>query len=65
MSEEKPVGLTFAEKLFGIIIFIIGFILTYYTYINQGTAGIGAWFFIAGGVSLMILGLIMLIAKAG
>jgi len=65
MSKGMPTGLTFVEKIFGIILALLGVILTYYTYNNLAVVGITAFFFIAAGFSLIILGFILVIAKAG
>jgi len=64
MSKKMPAGLTFVEKIFGIIIAIVGLILTYYTYTNIDVAGIAASFSLAAGFMLIILGFILLIARA-
>ncbi|HIE15145.1 TPA: hypothetical protein EYP70_07725 [Candidatus Bathyarchaeota archaeon] len=63
MSEKGASGLSLLEKIVGILIMLIGSILTYQTYINQEAAGLAAWFFMVLGVSIFISGLILLIAK--
>ncbi|RLI36451.1 hypothetical protein DRO55_03515 [Candidatus Bathyarchaeota archaeon] len=63
MSEDAPTGLILAEKLMGIIILIMGVLLSYYTYENIEAAGVSAVVFIIAGIALIILGIIMLIAK--
>jgi len=64
MSKKTPSGLTFVEKIFGIIIAILGLILIYYTYTNLNVAGITAGFSIASGSLLIIIGFILLISRA-
>jgi len=51
------------EKIIGFVILIVGIILFYNTYSNIKAAGLGAYFFIATGIALTILGLIFLIAR--
>ncbi len=63
MSKEALSGLAVAEKIFGIIIIIIGTIITHNTYNNMSAAGLGANFFIAIGIALIILGLILTTAR--
>lgn len=63
MSEGMPFGLTFAEKILGIIIALIGLILAYYSLNSPDVSGIARGFFIAGGIILIMLGLLLLIAK--
>jgi len=64
VSEERPASLVFIEKIFGLILAVIGLILTYNTYLNLKAAGTAAPFFIATGVLLMILGLVLVISRA-
>ncbi|MCD6325632.1 hypothetical protein CW704_00425 [Candidatus Bathyarchaeota archaeon] len=63
MSEKYEFILTYAERIIGILIALIGVSLTYNTYYNQSAAGWGAEYFIAIGVFLTFLGLLMLIVK--
>lgn len=63
-KEEVPVGLIFMEKLFGILLMVIGGITVYSTYTNMGSAGTLPGLFLAGGTVLMIVGLLLFIAKA-
>lgn len=64
MSREAPSGLAVAEKILGIIILIIGILLSYNTYTNIEAARLGANIFFATGIALVILGLILIIARA-
>ena len=63
MSEEERFGLNFMEKLFGLILSIVGIFTIYYTYINSKALANFAGLF--GGLSLVmfILGLILVISK--
>ncbi len=65
MSEEKPMGLTIAEKFFGLIVILIGAITINATY-NDPPEGIVARFsgiFIAGGIALIAIGVFLVLAK--
>ena len=64
MSKRNLFGLSFAEKIFGIIIAAIGIILTYYTYTNPDAAGISTQYFLAAGIILIVLGVILVIVKS-
>ena len=61
---EAPMGLTVAEKILGLVLFIIGVLAIYYTY--QALEAIGAiWpIFVAFGALLLLIGLALIIAKA-
>jgi len=63
MSEETAFGLVFIEKLTGIIIAIIGAALTYYTYTTPNAVGMALGFFIAAGLVLITLGIILTLTK--
>ena len=65
MSEEKPIGLTVAEKFFGLLVLLIGAITVYVTY-NNPPGGIIAPFssiFIASGIVLIAIGIFLVLAK--
>lgn len=64
MSKEKLSGLVVAEKIFGVIIIIIGILMTYNTYNEMKAAGLGAAVFLVTGFGLIVLGLILATAKA-
>jgi len=63
LSKERLSGLVIAQKILGIIVVIIGISMSYYTYNNMDAAGLGANLFIATGIALAILGLILIIAR--
>ncbi len=65
MSEHMPIGLTVAEKLFGLILIIIGAIVTYSS-INPPAGDISQFsgIFVAVGVVLAGVGIFLFIAKA-
>lgn len=63
MSRKLPSFLIFFEKIFGIVIFIIGVILTYFTYANIRSVEAASIFLIAIGNALIVIGLILLISK--
>ncbi len=63
MSQERALGITLIEKIIGIALMIIGSFLAYNTYKNSNIAGNAAFFFIAAGLMLIVLGFIILIAK--
>jgi uncharacterized membrane protein YczE len=65
MREEVPTALLVAEKLFGIILIIIGAFITYITAIAPptGDAGIFSSIFIIVGIVILGIGILLLIAK--
>ena len=66
MSEEKPLGLTVAEKFFGLLVILIGALTVNFTY-NDPPGGIVAPFsgiFIAAGFVLIAIGVFLVLAKA-
>ena len=66
MSEEKPIGLTIAEKFFGLIVILIGALTVYITY-NDPPESVVAPFsgiFIAAGIALIAIGIFLVVAKA-
>ncbi len=63
MSEEKLSGIVVAEKIFGVIIIIIGILMTYNTYNEMKAAGLGATVFLVTAIALIILGLIVTTAR--
>ncbi len=63
MSKKTPIGLTFFEKVFGLVVLLLGIILVYYTNMNLSVAGaLAAYSYAAGGL-LIVLGGIMIIVK--
>ena len=65
MSKKTAFSPAFAEKILGVILALIGVALIYYTYMNPAAAGMATSYFIAAGICLTILGIVMLIAKTG
>jgi len=65
MSEEVPAGLLIAEKIFGIILIIIGAFITYITATNPptGDAGMFSSIFIVVGFVILGIGVLLVIAK--
>jgi len=63
MSEKYEFILTYAEKIIGLLLALIGIALTYNTYTNQTAAGWGSSYFITIGIFLILLGSLMLIVK--
>lgn len=64
MSEEGGLGITAAEKFFGIILVIVGALATYFTLISSNTLGIYTWFFGFLAMILLALGIFLIIVKA-
>jgi hypothetical protein len=63
MSKEAPVGLTFMEKLLGLLLIAIGSLWFYVTY--TALPGFDPFFtlFLGGAAALIIVGIILFIAK--
>jgi hypothetical protein len=64
LSNEAPVGLTIMEKLIGLIMIAIGALTFYVTYTNLGSAPTPMPF-LAAGLILAILGILLVIARVG
>ena len=65
MSEEKPIGLTIAEKFLGLLVILIGALTVNFTY-NDPPEDIVAPFsgiFIAAGIALIAIGVFLILAK--
>jgi hypothetical protein len=64
LSADMPIGLTVVEKLFGLILIIVGAIIAYSS-INPPAGDIShfAGMFIAAGVVIAVLGIFLLISK--
>jgi len=63
MSKEAPMGLTFMEKLIGLLMIAVGALWFYTTYINIGSLDPPSVIFLGGALALIILGIVLLIAK--
>ncbi|MCW4014820.1 MAG: hypothetical protein NWF06_00445 [Candidatus Bathyarchaeota archaeon] len=64
MSEEMPIGLTLAEKIVGLVLIIIGAIVTIYS-IDPPAGDIShfAGIFVIVGVAVTVTGIFLLITK--
>jgi uncharacterized protein YjeT (DUF2065 family) len=63
MSEEGGTGLTFAERLFGFILLVVGIIAVYYTLTSAKALGVFTTFFSFLCVIPAVLGLVLMTAK--
>ena len=64
MSEDTPLGLSLIMKVLGIILIIIGSIITIYsTGPLEGDVSYLSGLFTLGGLAIVAAGLLMLIAK--
>jgi hypothetical membrane protein len=63
MSEETPIGLKIMEKLFGLILIIFGFMLSFYYYQTAGLNDPGFILFFVSGIVLIVIGVFMLWVK--
>jgi len=59
---EEPVGLTIAEKFFGLLIILVGTIIFYVTYTNFKSV-IHPFIFLAVGSALIGLGVILVLSR--
>jgi predicted phage tail protein len=68
MSKQLPIGLTVAEKVFGLMTVIIGALLIYFTYADPPVSGGQvvdySFVFIIAGLALVVLGIFLLLARA-
>jgi hypothetical protein len=64
MSEGGEYGITAAEKFFGLILIIVGTIAIYYTFTSSQSLGVFTGFFGFLSIILLVLGLLLIIAKA-
>jgi hypothetical protein len=60
---EEPVGLTIAEKFFGLLIILIGSIIFYVTYTNFKSL-VNPFIFLVVGSALIGLGVILVLSRA-
>lgn len=63
MSEETPIGLKIMEKIFGLILIIFGFMLSFYYYQTTGLTDPAFILFFVSGIVLIVLGVFMLWVK--
>jgi uncharacterized membrane protein len=63
MSRKTPIGITFFEKVFGMVLIILGIILAYATYTSLAAAGPAAAFSLTAGALLIVLGFVLIIVK--
>ena len=65
MSGEVPFGLSFVEKLFGLILALLGVITIYVTLINPPgpPASASSFVFIGVSLALIALGILLILAK--
>ncbi len=61
---EEPVGLKIAEKFSGLFVLLIGVILFYVTYTSIEILGAYPVIFLVISAALIVLGVIMILAKA-
>jgi len=59
---EEPMGLTIAEKFFGLLILLVGAVIFYVTYTNLKTI-IYPFIFLAVGSGLIGLGIILVLSR--
>jgi len=64
MSQKRPLGLTVAEKFFGLIIILIGVFTVNITYSNIRSIKSFIGIFIIIGIVLMALGFFLVLTKA-
>ena len=63
MSEESGLGLNVAEKFFGLIILLTGFLTLYYTVSSSGVLLGYTGLFSFLSIILIVLGLFLLVVK--
>jgi len=64
MSKEVPIGLTFMEKLIGLLLIAVGSLWFYSTYTSLGSLDPSDVLFLGIALTLIILGIVLFIAKA-
>ncbi|MEA2090297.1 MAG: hypothetical protein U9O89_06035 [Thermoproteota archaeon] len=66
--KEASTGLAIAEKFFGLIIILIGALVTYFTYVSLEALskmfGEFSGIFFVSGLALIAIGVLLLLAKA-
>ncbi len=63
LSSKAPVGLTIMEKLIGLIMIAVGAITFYATYTNLASLPVDPLIFLATGIILIVVGILLLIAR--
>lgn len=61
---EAPVGLTIAEKFFGLLIIVLGAIIFYVTTFTNFENAINLFIFLVVGSALIGLGVILVLSRA-
>jgi predicted phage tail protein len=68
MSKQTPIGLTVAEKFFGLLAIIVGALLVYLTYTSppatDGQVANYSFIFIIAGFALVAFGIFLLLARS-
>jgi len=64
MSKEAPAGLTFMEKLVGLLLIAVGSLWFYTTYTNMGSLEPTYVMFLGAALAMIILGIVLFIAKS-
>jgi len=64
MSKEAPMGLTFMEKLIGLLMIAVGALWFYTTYTSIGSLDPSDVLFLGVASALIILGIVLFLAKA-
>lgn len=63
MSDRLSFGITFLEKILGIVTAVIGALLAYYTYSSPTIPAVASFSFFGAGLILVVIGVILVIAK--
>ena len=63
MSDKTPLGLKFGERIFGLLVIILGVVMAYYTNANASAAGVVGSFFIYVGFCLIVIGILFFLMK--
>jgi len=63
LGSEAPVGLTIMEKLIGLIMIAVGAVTFYATYTNLASLPADPVIFLATGIILIVVGILLLSAK--
>ncbi len=63
MSEEGGFGISFAEKIFGLLLLMIGATAMYYVYTSTSQLGNASAFFACLNLVVMAVGLVLITAK--